>query len=237
MRLIKKTGAPASFQTYIRDTAISYDDMDKAVNIELRTSLIAEQKGICAYCQQHLNPNTATIEHHCERSICNGENGTTDRRLEYKNLMAVCPGVIGSPIETHCDTRKAECAKENPSANGLPMQVNPTKAAHIQTFTYSSTGIISSENDVYKREINDLLNLNAKDLKRKRKNKYIKILRNSSDKSKGGFNKKKLQKVLTDDLSLRTKIISKAGNPVREAQVFQNDIPGMSEYMLKTFCT
>ncbi len=236
MRLIRKTGAPASFQTYIRAVAASYDNMDKEVKDELLVSLIAEQYGVCAYCQQHLNPNTATIEHHCERSICNGENGTNDRRLEYRNLMAVCPGVIGNPTETHCDTRKAERAQENPTAHGLPMQVNPTIAAHIPTFTYSSTGVIKSKNTTYEKEINHLLNLNAKDLKRKRQNKFVKIMRSSSDKGKTGFNKKKLKKVLTDDLSLRTKVISKKGNPLQKAQVFQNDTPGMSEYMLKVFC-
>jgi uncharacterized protein (TIGR02646 family) len=232
MRLIKKTGAPTSFQTYTRADAASYDEMDKGVKDDLLKSLISEQMGVCAYCQQHLNLNSATIEHHCERSICNGTEGTSDLRLDYKNLMAVCLGKGGQPTETHCDTRKAECAGPNATANGLPMQVNPTKLAHIKTVSYSSTGLIKSSHTTYDKEINELLNLNAKHLKAKRRNKWLSIFR-SSNRGKRKIDMKRLEKILLDDLALKEISTS---NPTWKVKVFCNDLPGMSEYMKVKFC-
>ena len=233
MRLIKKTGAPTSFQTYTRAVAASYDEMDKGVKDDLLKSLISEQMGVCAYCQQHLNLNSATIEHHCERSICNGTEGTSDLRLDYKNLMAVCLGKGGQPTETHCDTRKAECAGPNATANGLPMQVNPTKLAHINTISYSSTGLIRSSNTVYEKEINELLNLNAKNLKAKRQVKWLNILRSSKNRGKGNIDTRRMKKILLDDLALKERSYS---NPTWKVKVFSNDMPGMSEYMKNKFC-
>ena len=235
MRLIKKTAAPASLQKYKRDFTASYKSMDTDVKNDLLHALIAEQKGVCAYCQQLLNFTTATIEHHCEHSICDGTNGTTDKRLDYKNLLAVCPGKGGSPIETHCDTRKAECAGPNAIVNGLPMQLNPTTAAHIRTIVYSSTGLIKSSNTVYDREINHLLNLNTRHLKLKRKEKWLKIFRNSRSKHTNSFDKRKMKKLLEDDLALRTVMNTNFDIP-RVVTVFSNDLPGLSSYMRTKFC-
>ncbi|MEM0994100.1 MAG: hypothetical protein AAF806_30080 [Bacteroidota bacterium] len=95
MRWIKKNKPPASFETYIRAEFASFDAMDKEVKDELRNALLAEQFGICAYCQQRLRIRFIKIEHHCEQSICNGTDGTKDRRLDYSNLFAVCKGNEG----------------------------------------------------------------------------------------------------------------------------------------------
>ena len=111
MRLIRKVNEPSLLQDYRRQNNATYEDMDTLVKEELRKSLVAEQFGICAYCQRKLTD--IKIEHHCERSICTGENGFPDRRLDYRNLLAVCQGRNGQPIELHCDTKKADVNKNN----------------------------------------------------------------------------------------------------------------------------
>ncbi|MFK7935497.1 MAG: retron system putative HNH endonuclease [Saprospiraceae bacterium] len=215
MRHIRKKSAPTKFRQYVKSIGADFDEMDADVKTELRNSLIAEQKGICAYCQQVLKDGQIKIEHHCERSICNGANGTMDRRLDYTNLLAVCKGNEGRPEhELHCDSRKA-CFNAN---NGLPIAINPTQAAHIRTISYSSTGKITSNNEQYDREINEILNLNLDYLKDNRQKKWNLFYRLSN---RG--NKDKMRKLLEADLA------TKNGK-------FTKQFAGLSEYMLNRFC-
>ncbi len=218
MRMIKKTRAPRSFQQYIRAENATFEDMDKVVKDDLRESLINEQEGVCAYCQQTLKVEKVKIEHYCEQSICNGEDGMEDKRLDYSNLLAVCLGVGGKPTIQHCDTYKANFDKDS----GLPIKVNPQLKPHINTISYSSTGLIRSSNKNYDEEMNKFLNLNTRYLKDLRKRKWSKILRIGTDK-KGKLNKNKLRKVIEEELEMT------------EGK-FKFSFPGLSEYMLKKFC-
>ena len=54
MRLISKTAAPGSFQTYIREETADYLEMDAVVKEALRDALINEQKGVCALSLIHI---------------------------------------------------------------------------------------------------------------------------------------------------------------------------------------
>lgn len=218
MRWIKKKTAPRSFQQYIRAFNAAFDDMDTVVKDDLRKSLINEQEGVCAYCQQVLKFGKVKIEHYCDRKICNGQNGTKDLRLDYGNLLAVCKGVGGKSIVQHCDTNKGK----DKYKDRLPIKVNPQLKPHIDTISYKSTGLIRSSNKEYEEEINDILNLNADYLKDLRKRKWKMILRNSLDK-KGKLNKNKLTKVITNELAMT------------EGK-FKFSFPGLCEYLLKKYC-
>lgn len=218
MRHIRKKNQPGSFQRYINASNASFDDMDSDVKEDLRNSLVEEQQGVCAYCQQILRKNKIKIEHHCERSICNGQNGIPDRRLDYANLLAVCLGQGGLENELHCDSKKATFH----SGNGLPITVNPINISHIQTIKYSSTGGISSSNSLYNKEIDEILNLNIPYIKAARKKKWLMIFRNSLSKSKE-VNKDKMKKLLDADLA------TQAGS-------FISPFPGLNEFMKKKFC-
>ena len=81
MRLINKKSAPSTFIRYAKTKFAYYGGFDTTIREELLKSLYSEQQGLCAYCQQHLDLDTATIEHHCEQSICNGTEGYPDLRL------------------------------------------------------------------------------------------------------------------------------------------------------------
>lgn len=219
MRLIKKANEPSLLQNYRRQDNATYEDLDKDVKEELRQSLIEEQLGVCAYCQMKLV--TTSIEHHCERSICNGANNTQDKRLDYSNLFAVCPGKNGKPTELHCDTQKAVISKK--ATNLLPMNLNPLIPAHISTIRYATSGTISSTNDTYKKELNVILSLNADFLRKMRREKWLKFFSKSRNKQKV-VNFTKMKVLLEKDLAKKDK-------------KFINHFPGLAEYMLKKFCS
>jgi len=217
MRWIRKNAPPFEFQTYVKADNASYEDMDTEVKNALRRALFDEQLGLCAYCQQKLNVAETKIEHHCEQSICNGENDRQDRRLDYANLLLVCLGISGENDDLHCDTHKATLDQ----TQGLPMQINPTINNHIATISYSRTGIIRSSNPLFDSELNKILNLNLNYLKILRKRKWLSIFSKSKRKV-GGINKDKMRKLLDKDLA-------------KKDNQFTKNFPAMSEYMKTKF--
>ncbi len=226
MRKITKSSPPNELITYklkrnpddpqYRPT---YEDIDKDVYDAILVSLLNEQGWVCGYCQQKITSiNSSTIEHHCEQTICNGTNGRPDKRLDYRNMLAVCPGNVGK--EQFCDTNKAKFTE----GNGLPINVSPWDQSHINRISYSSSGLIKSTNKTHNKEIDEILNLNNRDiLKKRRADKYSYFLSQSGNPS-NRKNKEKLKRLLERDLIY--------GN-----NKFSNSFPGMSEYMLKLFCS
>lgn len=217
MRKINKSKPPGSFETYIKTIVPTprYENIPQNVSIDLRLSLLNEQGWVCGYCQQKIStPNQTKIEHHCEQSICNGENGNMDRTLDYTNLMAVCSGKAGYGI-LHCDSSKATFN----SSNGLPINVSPWNNSHMQAIFYTSNGLVKSSIITHNNEIIKILNLNTKHLKELRKKKFILFFAAVGNiETKRG--KEKLKKLLEEDLEFSN-------------NKFSNDFPGLSKYMLK----
>ena len=65
-------------------------------------------------------------------------------------MVACCPGHIGT--QDHCDRLKGS----------KDISFSPIDKQFIETVRYSSNGKVSSTNDVYNGEMNDVLNLNTK---------------------------------------------------------------------------
>ena len=113
MRWIRKNPTPRGLRNYREQIGASYNGMDKNVRIELISSLINEQSGVCAYCQRTFKKGREriTIEHHCEQTNddCNGVNDPgSDRTMDYLNMLAVCDGKDGKPGSLTCDSRKGQ---------------------------------------------------------------------------------------------------------------------------------
>ncbi|WP_282087428.1 hypothetical protein [Aquimarina algiphila] len=200
MKRIYKGQPPTSFIEYKREEGASFEEMDGNVKIELQKSLLNEQNGVCAYCQQIINSpdkNYMKIEHHCEQSICNGENGTVDRRLDYQNLFAVCLGSISYLNVRHCDTKKGD----EKVRNMLPISMNPLEFNHIKTLRYTNAGTVKSSKTIFQDEIDIVLNLNNDLLKGLRKKEWFEIISASRQKT-GGFNKTKMKKLIDSRLAL-----------------------------------
>lgn len=224
MRKINKNPPPNSFLTYTKKTnpddsnyKPTYEGLDKDEREELQLSLLNEQGWVCGYCMQNINTTNMKIEHHCEQNICNGSHGTTDRTLDYTNILAVCMG-SGGRKEIFCDSKKSQFDV----ASGLPMNISPLETAHMNAIVYSSTGLVKSEIPLHDTELNKFLCLNTPHLKELRKDKYLKVYR-ASRHIKSAVEKEKMKKILERDLQM-------AGYR------FTNSFPGLSEFMLKRFC-
>ena len=219
MRKIDKRQTPLSLRNYLRVTLTGdYPPSEKKVLDDIRESLLIEQGQVCGYCQMKIkSASNMKVEHHCEQTICDGKNGTLDLRLEYRNLMAACLGRAGE--ERHCDTSKSDFSP----ANGLPIEVSPWKDIHMAQIHYDISGVVRSNNDRHNNEMSTILKLNTRRLKELRRERYVDFM------EKSGFDdtpqtKEKLKAILTEYLS---------GKPDK----FINHFPGLSEYLLRTYCS
>lgn len=99
---------------------------------------------------------TSRIEHIMPR-----EHLTRKERMEFSNMIICCPGAIAGVAEkkTHCDRRKGE----------RYVSFTPFDPQFIDSLSYHNDGTIVSSNEVWDKEINDILNLNADLLKMNRK--------------------------------------------------------------------
>lgn len=146
MILIKKKFIPPSLVKYKKTINASFDSLPKEVKDKIRTSLLEEQGYICAYCMKKLKDDSSQvkIEHYVAR--------TEENELDYKNLLAVCKGNEGEPLENQtCDTRKGS----------QEIKINPQENRDILTISYTNDGRIKSTNKDYQKDFDDTLNLNS----------------------------------------------------------------------------
>lgn len=218
MRLIIKSHPPGVLQEYCRKLGASYEDMDREIREATLLCLLNEQGWVCGYCQQKIkNPSKATIEHFCERTICNGIDEHPDKTLDYTNLMAVCLGDAGFN-RLHCDKSKARFSINT----GLPIEVSPWITTHMAAIRYSTAGSVTSSFNRHNDEIKKILNLNLDLLKDRRQSKYHLFFSKSQyDGSKRS--KDKMRRLLQKDLE-------------KDGKKFTNDFPGLAEWMLTKYC-
>ncbi|MDY0050773.1 MAG: retron system putative HNH endonuclease [Halothiobacillaceae bacterium] len=156
MRSIQKNGEPASLTAHRQQPHADYDNYtDKDT---LRQSLVAEQRGLCCYCQSRIRPDVASmkIEHwQCQAAY-------PARQLDYRNLLGACLGGHGRPArEQHCDTRKGNEA----------LCFCPADPAHPieRRIKFLGNGEIASDDATIHTALNDILNLNLGQLVSNRK--------------------------------------------------------------------
>ena len=150
MLLIEKNSPPRDFTTYIQQENAHFDDMPTDVKNNLRLALMKEQGYVCAYCMGSLRADEGNknvkIEHYRAR--------TAGNELEYKNLLAVCKGNEGEPLnKQNCDTKKGNQV----------LHINPQKQADIKAISYDSNGHIFASNAEFQRDLNEVLNLNGEE--------------------------------------------------------------------------
>ncbi len=164
MRHIEKQTEPRELTEY-RNGGGKWDDfsLDKGKRV-LKNQLLTEQNGLCAYCTREIifneeeGKDNMTVEHWYPRAR------DEKRELEYRNLLAVCLGCYNHGEYFHCDTSKADTV----------ITLNPTNNLHIDTIDYEkSSGGIKSSNAIFQDELDDVLNLNIKPLKKARKTRLF----------------------------------------------------------------
>lgn len=138
---------PDSKQAHtIRDSF--FDKMDKR---RVREALIAEQKGLCAYCMCRIVNSGAstTIEHFVPLS--RSKAGA----MSYRNWLAVCKG--GADIKPPTGQKRVICCDAKKS--NTIAKLDPTDRRHMEQIAYYDDGTIYysdlSDSD-YKRYTDDL---------------------------------------------------------------------------------
>lgn len=134
----------------------------EAVKQDVREALVAEQRGVCCYCNDRIAPTEAGmhIEHRVPQ---HGEHGDPTRDLDWTNLLAACPGAIPNPLGKgprvlHCDAAKGH----------TPMSLDPTQAAHVGCIEYARSGKVTSTRKAHQDELDAVLCLNVKPLVERR---------------------------------------------------------------------
>lgn len=160
MRNITKKPEPTSLTEWRATNPADYTgykDMDT-----LRDSLVAEQRGICCYCQCRIYSayNRMKVEHWQSHELYPQE------RLVYRNLLGACLGGQGKPGKVqHCDTYKGDG----------DLCRNPANPAHNvdALIRYLSDGRITSSFDELNEQLDSVLNLNLESLKESRKQQLV----------------------------------------------------------------
>ena len=156
---IKKGKEPAKLLAYRKRIGSSYEQMDSDVKADLMRSLLEEQGHLCAYCMRKIPEKrklpygvpTVTIEHWIPRNP--EDNGAAGKELDYHNMFAVCAGNrgCGNKEWMTCDARKGN----------KRIKVNPCDVNTLIGISYTSNGIIISDNQEINEDINEKLNLNC----------------------------------------------------------------------------
>jgi uncharacterized protein (TIGR02646 family) len=156
MRTIQKGPEPATLTRHRQQPHANYDNyVDKTA---LRQALVAEQRGLCCYCQSRIQatPEGMKIEHW----QCQADH--PPRQLDFSNLLGACQGGHGRPErEQHCDTRKGNrdlCFSVCDVAHSIERQIR-----------FLGDGRVESDDAGINTALNDVLNLNLSRLINNRK--------------------------------------------------------------------
>ena len=156
MRTIHKGPEPASLTDHRKQPYADYDNYADKAN--LRMSLVAEQRGVCCYCQSRIRATSdrMKIEHwRCQTTY-------PKRQLDFINLLGSCLGGHGRPErEQHCDTHKANA--------DLCFSVCDPAHPVERLIRFLGNGEITADEVLVKTALNDTLNLNFSRLANNRK--------------------------------------------------------------------
>jgi uncharacterized protein (TIGR02646 family) len=126
-----------------------YRDLDPATKQAMRDALVAEQRGVCCYCNDRIRADEVSmrIEHRVhQRHPVHGEA----RSLEWGNLLGSCYGNEGaSRDDMHCDPRKSD----------LEIALDPTDPNIEERLRFLPGGALETTDAVHAVDL-ETLNLN-----------------------------------------------------------------------------
>ena len=168
IRIVKKQRVPTIF-SQIKSRRENYDDLVSEEKDAMKQVLLEEQGYKCAYCMSNISMSNSTIEHYIPRK---GTNGDMSLSLDYRNQFAVCDTTRGCPEEEQtCDVKKGDKL----------LHIDPRLQEHIDTIYYDRSGYIrssfSSGTDNFDDDLNQILNLNSRQLLNNRVNAWKTLMR------------------------------------------------------------
>jgi uncharacterized protein (TIGR02646 family) len=147
MRTIRKGQEPASLTGHRKKSYADYDNY--ADKDDLRKALVAEQRGLCCYCQSRIraDEDEMKIEH------WQSQTGFPARQLDYSNLIGACLGGEGRAAkDQHCDSHKGNLV--------LCFSVSDTARPIERKIKFLGNGQIKSDDATIDVALNNVLNLN-----------------------------------------------------------------------------
>ncbi len=155
MKHIIKNAEPSSFIAWKQyKTTKKWSKLKKSMKDKLRDALLAEQGGICCYCEVELNKNFSHIEHIVPRA------SNKSLTFEYSNLLCSCQKNLpkGTPLQ---------CGNAKGAVFNSKSFISPLEENCEQFLTYTSDGRVHGRTVRAKNTIK-LLNLNEANLVKKR---------------------------------------------------------------------
>lgn len=150
---IEKGQAPAELAQAVRemrstpDATVSYENLRKDAKDAVKESLVAEQHGLCAYCERRVRADgKSSIEHIVPQHGPDGVDRPAES-LDYGNMLAVCRPGDGTRT---CDR----------SRGNAPMRVSPLDKRTLAGIRYTRGGEIHSSDPVIDHDLCVTLNLN-----------------------------------------------------------------------------
>ncbi|GHA70438.1 hypothetical protein GCM10009007_08980 [Formosimonas limnophila] len=161
MRYINKGPSPDYFETEKQSIVIDPSWNNLHCKTQLKVDLIAEQAGLCVYCEVGIDAENAHIEHIQAQSV------HPDLRFEYRNLVASCYGAQQNSVLTvnpYASENIDSCGHHKDDSLDMGLFLNPVEVKNIgEYFVYDKTTceILGSQLDVAKANYTiSLLNLN-----------------------------------------------------------------------------
>lgn len=141
MRFIAKGSEPEQFKDWKAlendDWKPTYDDLANPEKQAVFTALIAEQKGLCCYCERELKESDCHLEHLNPQSAGAGDD------LDFNNFLCSCLRTTDKGDPLHCGMKKG---------NEL-LPITPLQAGCGAYFSFSGDGKIKGLNDEAKKTI------------------------------------------------------------------------------------
>ena len=151
MRHVRKGAEPPALTEYRAQPGARYDGDSgfPPVKNAVRVALEREQRGLCCYCEQHVQATERgmRVEHRVPQSV------DEKRTLDWRNLLGACRGGERSR-EVHCDVAKGD----------QEIQIDPTQEAHVATTSFGADGRLRSSREAFQRDIDAVLRLNGDSL-------------------------------------------------------------------------
>lgn len=150
-----KSKEPNELRAWIRDNepvaGRIWDELPTEVKDAIRARLHRDQRSLCCYCYAVIKgDHTSHVEHVIPQS--------NDNRFDWDNLALACDGGNQSKNPAHCDHAKGQTPLDT---------VHPYKNPVSRFVTLRSQGNLDVA-ETARRDVNEVLNLNAKHLQRQR---------------------------------------------------------------------
>lgn len=109
----------------------TYEQLCGQVKKDLKHALIAEQGGICCYCERRLDDKDSHIEH------LNPQCYSPEGQLDFQNMLCSCQKHLKKKEPLHCGNSKGDKS----------ISITPLQADCTDHFTYTMDGYIKGVDD------------------------------------------------------------------------------------------